>query len=178
MKARVVIFLAVGLVLGVGLAAIIFFGASGLNSGSSHTAPVVGNPAPDFKLVSLKGGSLSLSQYRGKLVIINFWATWCPPCKQEMPLLQSYADHHSADTVLLGIDFDEQPAAVQAFVDELKLDFPILLDPGGKVSDLYRVRAYPTTYFVDTAGKIRAYHVGLLSQDLVDMYYETTGGTP
>lgn len=164
--------------MGAVLAAFIFLGPNGLTGGSSHTAPVVGNPSPEFKLVSLSGGSLSLSQFRGKVVIINFWATWCLPCKEEMPLLQAYADNHADDTVLLGVNFDEQAHTVQDFVNENKLTFPILLDPGGKVSDLYRIRAYPTTFFVDKTGRIRAYHVGLLSKELVDMYYKTTGGTP
>jgi thiol-disulfide isomerase/thioredoxin len=178
LKYKVVVLLLGGLLVGVGLAAMIFAGSSLAASGAVRSAPVTGSLAPGFQLVSLKGGEVSLDRLRGKLVILNFWATWCPPCKEEMPLLQDYADKHPTDTVLLGINFDEQAHVVQDFVDELNLRFTILLDPGGKISDLYRVRAYPTTFFVGTDGKVRAYHVGLLSKELVDMYYKTAGGTP
>jgi thiol-disulfide isomerase/thioredoxin len=178
LKLKVLLFFGSGLLVGVGLAAIILLSTSLSASGAARSAPVTGNPAPDFQLVSLAGPTMSLSQFSGKVVILNFWATWCPPCKEEMPLLQGYADAHPADTVVVGIDFDEQAYLIQDFVDELQLHIPILMDPGGKTSDLYRVRAYPTTFFVGKDGKIRAYHVGLLSKELVDMYYKTAGGTP
>jgi cytochrome c biogenesis protein CcmG, thiol:disulfide interchange protein DsbE len=175
---KVLIWLAGGLLLGIGLAAFIFLGSGGLAGAGSQPAPVTGSLAPDFRLANLTGGQLALSQLRGRMVIINFWATWCPPCKEEMPLLQAFANQHSADTVLLGVNDDEEAPAVQSFAEDNHLTFPILLDPGGKISDLYRVRAYPSTYFIDMTGKVSAYHIGILSNELISMYYKAAGGKP
>jgi cytochrome c biogenesis protein CcmG/thiol:disulfide interchange protein DsbE len=175
---KVVIWLAGGLLLGLGLAAFVFLSPGGFTGAGSQPAPVTGSLAPDFKLADLKGGELALSQMRGKMVIINFWATWCPPCKEEMPLLQAFAKQHLADTILLGVNYDEEAPTVQRFADENHLTFPILLDPGGKISDLYRVRAYPSTFFIDITGKVSAYHIGILSNDLINMYYKAAGGKP
>jgi cytochrome c biogenesis protein CcmG, thiol:disulfide interchange protein DsbE len=178
MNRKILILLGGGLLLGLGLAVFFFLSANNPVGAGYPAAPVTGSLAPDFKLITINGENLALSQLRGKVVLVNFWATWCPPCKEEMPLLQALANQHASDTVVLGVNYDEEAMAVQGFVTENHLTFPVLLDPGGKIPDLYRVRAYPSTFFIDAAGKVGAYHIGLLSEDLIRMYYKAAGGKP
>jgi len=132
--------------------------------------PQVGVHAAEISLKSLDGASIRLSQFRSKPVVINFWATWCPPCRDEMPLLQETAERYSNDLVVLGINFDEPDALVRSFVDEFGITFPILLDPGGQIGDLYRVSAFPTTIIVDEAGVIQVVHIGQLFAGDLDRY--------
>ncbi|MFD1177900.1 TlpA family protein disulfide reductase [Paenibacillus puldeungensis] len=128
-----------------------------------------GKLAPDFILTNLKGEPVKLSDYKGKKVLINFWATWCPPCQAEMPHMQKiYANYESKDVVVLGVNlsFTEKGSdSVQAFVDEQGISFPIVLDKEGNVAELYQVSAYPTTYFVDGNGVIRERLQGAISYD-------------
>lgn len=147
-------------------------------AGASMTpgvAPLVGSPAPDFELAVLDGGRQRLSDLRGRVVLVNFWATWCNPCRLEMPDLQARADRWRDQLAVLGVDFDEPEADVRAFRDELGLTFPLLLDPGAKVQELYRVVGYPTTVFVDEQGFVRVMHVGIMSPDQMDRYLAELG---
>ena len=173
-----------GISIGAGLGVVILFGFSGaipgLLTGSSTNpvdvpSPMVGAPAPEFELQTLTGSRLRLSDMKGKVVLLNFWATWCAPCQQEMPLLQSRASRYPTDLVLLGIDFNENPSVVQDFVTNLNITFPILLDPGSKVQDLYRVRGYPTTLILDGQGIIRVLQIGELSGTMLDNYLKKLG---
>ena len=173
-----------GISIGAGLGVVILFGFSGaipgLLTGSSTNpvdvpSPMVGAPAPEFELQTLTGSRLRLSDMKGKVVLLNFWATWCAPCQQEMPLLQSRASRYPTDLVLLGIDFNENPSVVQDFVTNLNITFPILLDPGSKVQDLYRVRGYPTTLILDGQGIIRVVQIGELSGTMLDNYLKKLG---
>ena len=119
-------------------------------------SPVAGRPAPDFTLSAIDGRTYMLSRLRGQVVILNFWATWCPPCKAEMPALQqAYDAHRDQGLIVLALDEGETPAQVAAFGQELALTFPLLLDPNYAVGDAYRVNAYPATFFVDRRGVIR-----------------------
>jgi peroxiredoxin len=125
----------------------------GLNDVAS---PVAGRPAPDFTLQSDRGQSFGLADLRGQVVVLNFWATWCPPCRAEMPALEEvYQARRSDGLVVLAVDQAEAPSLVSAFREELALTFPLLLDPGYVVSDDYRVRLLPSTFFIDRAGVIR-----------------------
>jgi cytochrome c biogenesis protein CcmG, thiol:disulfide interchange protein DsbE len=137
--------------------------------------PRVGSPAPDFELAVLDGGRQRLSDLRGRVVLVNFWATWCDPCRLEMPDLQARADRWSDRLTVLGVDFDEPEADVRSFRDELGLTFPLLLDPGANVQELYRVVGYPTTVFVDAQGTVRAIHVGIMSPEQIDRYLAELG---
>ncbi|MEX1247339.1 MAG: TlpA disulfide reductase family protein [Anaerolineales bacterium] len=136
-------------------------------------APEVDAQAPEFGLQNLQGETVRLSELRGQVVLINFWATWCGPCRLEMPVIQQR--FNDGGFAVLAVDFDETAEQVQAFVDELDLELPILLDPGGNVQELYRIRGYPTTFFVDADGVIRILHVGEMSPEILDNYLAQMG---
>ena len=124
-------------------------------------ASLTGQPkarAADFTLLTPGGEAVRLADLRGKVVLLNFWATWCPPCKAEMPDMQSLHEQYGGaqGLVILGIDFQEDAATVDAFVREHGLTFPIVLDPTGEVTqDLYHVRPLPTSMIFDREGVIR-----------------------
>ena len=126
-------------------------------------APQVGFQAPDFTLTTLQGDTLRLSDLRGRAVILNFWASWCPPCKAEMPAMQRvYADYADQGLTIVAVNFtanDPRPN-VEAFVARYGLTFPIPLDEGGQVFATYRVYSLPTTFFVGPDGVIRDIVVG------------------
>ena len=135
-----------------------------------------GSQAPLFELETADGEMVGLEDYRGQVVLLNFWATWCAPCRIEMPLLQStFESFKDQGLVILGIDFDEPADLVASFGDELGLTFPLLLDPGGKVQQQYKVRGYPTTVILDREGRIQSYHIGVLTQSQLDGYMQIAG---
>lgn len=139
-------------------------------------APLVGGRAPDFDALDTAGNRVRLSELQGRIVVLNFWATWCEPCRVEMPLLQARASElESQGLVVVGVDFDEPADVVRAFQTELKLSFPLLLDPGGRINAMYRVLAYPTTFFVDGRGVIRFQHLGVMDDDQLDSYLKDLG---
>lgn len=134
-----------------------------------EVAPVEGSIAPDFKLRSLDGEEVRLSDYRGHPVLINLWATWCGPCRLEMPAIQDrFKLYEAGGFVVLAVNFDEPEGAVRDFRDELGLTFQILLDPGANVQKLYRNRNYPTSFFVDEAGIIQVHHIGVMTEGQLD----------
>jgi peroxiredoxin len=122
----------------------------------------VGSPAPDFILPSLNGDSIHLADYRGHPVIINFWATWCPPCQAEMPsLAAAVREHRSSGLVVLAVNGDrESAAAMRRFTAHMQLEFPLLLDARSRVSSDYGVLQLPVTVFVDSSGVIRSIVAG------------------
>ncbi len=120
--------------------------------------------ASDFSLTSLTGETIRLQDLLGKPVVMNFWATWCAPCELEMPLFQEYYAKYAPELEILAINFGEPVTDVQAFVNRLALTFPVLLDPDGKVSDLYRVRALPVTFFIDREGVVQSMYLGTISR--------------
>jgi peroxiredoxin len=134
-------------------------------------APVVGAQAPDFTLANIAGEQVSLSDARGGPVLINFWATWCGPCRVEMPLIEArYQAHKAAGLRVYAVDFDEPQDIVADFARAFNLSFDVLLDPGGTVNDLYRVQAYPTSYFVGSDGRIQVVHIGQMTASQMDEY--------
>ncbi len=121
----------------------------------------VGFLAPDFTLDGLDGQPISLRDLRGQAIVLNFWATWCPPCREEMPALERvYQARRQDGVVVLGVNQMEAKAQVQRFLDERGITFPIALDTDGEVGRAYRVRALPTTYFIDRHGVIRDMVIG------------------
>jgi peroxiredoxin len=135
-------------------------GAATMNG--SPIAAEVGAIAPDFSLVTLDGNSVRLSDFHGKPVILNFWATWCAPCREEMPALEEiWQQYGQGDVVVLGVDQGESTAVVERFIREkVNTSFPILLDRDHTIGDSYFVRSLPTTFFIDAKGFIREIRIG------------------
>jgi thiol-disulfide isomerase/thioredoxin len=131
-------------------------------------APQEGSAAPDFTLATLAGGEVRLSDFRGKVVLLNFWATWCGPCRDEMPLFeQAMTDHAERGLVVLAVNVRERPGTVRPFVERLALTYPIALDEAGRIARRYRVRSYPTTYFVGRDGTIEGRRVGAYTRQIL-----------
>ncbi len=126
-------------------------------------ASQVEGPAPDFTLKSLGGGNLKLSEHRGEVVMINFWASWCGPCRQEMPILEAlYSQYKDLGFTILGVNVEEDAEAPRRLLQSIPVSFPILLDADNRVSELYRVVAMPSTYLIDRDGNLRYFHAGYL----------------
>jgi peroxiredoxin len=126
-------------------------------------SPRAGFPAPDFTLATAAGETIRLSDLRGQVVILNLWASWCGPCRAEMPDLEAvYTRNQPRGLVVLGVNstVQDDPAAAAAFAAERGVTFPILYDLEGAVSRRYLLRALPTTFFVDRAGIIRSVIIG------------------
>ncbi len=119
------------------------------------------NLAPDFTLASSKGGNIQLEDLRGKVVMLNFWASWCGPCREEMPLLdQLHQRYQSQGFVLLGVNTDADVAQANKLLEEIPVDFPVVYDTAGHASNAYGVDAMPTTILIDKEGKLRFRHRG------------------
>jgi thiol-disulfide isomerase/thioredoxin len=122
--------------------------------------PRVGSQLANFRLLDLQGSQVSLADYSGQTILINAWATWCPPCRDEMPMLVDYAKRHPNDLTILAIDAGEARAEVSAFVQQYGMTFPVLLDPDSRYLDSILVNNLPTTILVGPDGMVRAFHVG------------------
>lgn len=123
--------------------------------------PIKGVSPPDFTLKTLDGKEVSLSDYRGKIVFLNFWATWCPPCRSEMPSMEKlYQKFKDEDFVMLAVSLRENKEKVENFMRDYKLNFPALLDSTGKVGNTYMVRSIPTTYLISRHGDIIGKAIG------------------
>jgi cytochrome c biogenesis protein CcmG, thiol:disulfide interchange protein DsbE len=140
---------------------------------SRSPAPVIGYPAPDFVLTTLGGEEFKLSAQRGTPVVLNFWATWCPPCRAELPELRSVSEHYLGQITVVGINQGESAATVAKSAPELGLTFPIPLDHQGVVSQLYGVRSLPTTFFIDREGTIRQIQNGPLTEAILAQLLRT-----
>lgn len=141
---------------------------------SSVPAPEVGHPAPDFTLPAVHGPSLALHSFRGKVVLINFWATWCPACRREMPdLMRWYRRLKGQGFVVLGVDKQESRDDVAVFLQRLHITYPVVLDGDGTVSARYTVLGIPTSFLVDRRGVVQAVKVGV-----VDVTYLRTQVRP
>lgn len=131
----------------------------------------VGDLAPDFMMTQSNGKTSRLSDWKGRPVVINFWATWCTPCQEEMPLLIEAHRTHSADgLIMLGVNAQESAEQAKKFVDKFQIPFAVVLDSRGEVMQLYTVRGLPTTVFIDREGRIVARYAGLLSRKVLDEF--------
>jgi cytochrome c biogenesis protein CcmG/thiol:disulfide interchange protein DsbE len=132
---------------------------------SGGGAPKIGQPAPDFALRALDGGVQRLSDYRGQVVFVNFWATWCPPCRDELPDIQAiYDEKKDQGLVVLEVNYQESDDEVRDYWDSQGLTMPVLLDSSGSVLDQYRLVGVPDSFFVDRDGILREMHLGAISR--------------
>ncbi|NQV86681.1 MAG: TlpA family protein disulfide reductase [Woeseiaceae bacterium] len=128
---------------------------------SLASSDLEGRLAPDFALKSSTGENLRLSEYRGDVVMLNFWATWCGPCRQEMPLLDElYKRYERVGFNLLGVNIDDDSRRAMQMIEELGVNFPVLFDSRKDVSKLYEVEAMPVTVLIDREGNVRYVHHG------------------
>lgn len=153
-------------------------GQRGSISGVGGPTPVPdrvseGTIAPDFSGVTPGGDTYSLAGLRGYPVAVNFWATWCAPCRVEMPELQAaYEAHSDIGFKILAVNAGESPDATREFMNEMGLTFPAVLDESGDIVELYEIRVFPTTIWIDGEGIVRAEHFGPLTSDLIEAYLE------
>lgn len=123
--------------------------------------PQVGKAAPEFKLATLDGKTVSLRDFRGSPVMLNFWASWCPPCRYEMPFFQQiWEEWHGKGLVILAVNIGESAATAKKFMGDSGFTFPVLLDTSQDVALNYNIRSIPTTFFLDESGVIRDMKIG------------------
>ncbi len=125
-----------------------------------------GTPAPDYKAVALLGDSVSLKDHRGQVVLLNIWATWCEPCREEMPFLQKvHQQHKDAGLRIVGVSIDArgEEARIKRFLSEFGVTFPIWLDPDDRASFLFRAIGVPASYLIARDGKVVWKHLGPIS---------------
>ena len=131
-------------------------------------APQADHPAPDFTLMRLDGTPVTLSKLKGQVALINIWATWCPPCRAEMPTIETaYEQYRDQGFTVLAVNLQEDPRSVAAFMQEYTLTFPALLDLDGQVSRTYQAFSLPSSFFVDKKGVIRAVYRGPMPRSVI-----------
>ena len=127
--------------------------------------------APEFDFLSLTGKPVSSSDFAGSVVLVNLWATWCPPCRAEMPALQAfYEKHRNEGFLLVGLNQEEPPSVVEPFVSELGLTFPIWLDKDGRAQREFNTISLPSSYVIDRAGRVRLMWIGGISKSNLEKF--------
>ncbi len=174
-KLLALIFLGSGLLV-IGIAALLIMPKPALPATFSDDSVIplaVKFTAPDVSLSDIQGKTSTLSAYRGKVVLVNNWATWCPPCKAEMPALQAFYDaHKSQNFALIGIEAGETASEVSQFVKQYGLTFPIWLDPDNKSLDAFHNQALPNSYVIDKTGIVRLAWSGAISLKMLEKYID------
>ncbi|SEQ84037.1 Peroxiredoxin [Virgibacillus subterraneus] len=143
------------------------------SEGNNKVGLEIGNMAPDFELTTLKGKTVKLSDFRGKRVLVNFWATWCPPCRAEMPDMEKF--HQNKDITILAINLTETESTksdVSDFVEKFELTFPILMDETVEVANQYQIQPIPTSYMIDSNGVIQFKALGAMNYELMVQEFE------
>ena len=143
---------------------------SGDSAATLEPAPVAGHTAPDFELSTPTGETIRLSDYRGTPVIVNFWATWCGPCRAEFPEFQAAAVDNADSLVIIGVNSTstDQAESIPTFLEEFGITFPIVLDEQGDIVDQYRVLGLPTTVFIDSNGIVNEVFTGPLNKAYIE----------
>jgi len=162
-----------------------FTGPTGLPTVYADTGPLdpnrpeVGEPAPDFVLRDARDPSIArkLSDYRGQAVILNWYASWCAPCKNEIPLFLEAQEALGDEVVILGVDYLETQDKATGILDELGADYPAVLDASGEVAEHYRIPGMPTTYFIDSEGVVRGFKAGEVHEEQLVELLATVGLT-
>ncbi len=174
--------LSAGLLIGLVVGFFVLFAATKLlrpsDSGQRGSLPSQGMQFADFELYDLNGVPVQLSQFRGHPTVVNFWASWCDPCRAEMPLLQSIHETYRDDLVLIGVNEGETLNMAKAFVDDNHLTFLFLADENGDVGEQFHVRALPTTFFLDADGVLQAQQIGQLDEQQLKGYLKKIGVSP
>lgn len=135
-----------------------------------NTAPFVGNLAPDFTLQTLDNETITLRDFTdaGQPVVLNFWATWCPPCRVEMPYFDRASTRYDGRAAILSVNQAESPETIRAFAEKNGLTYPLLIDQDMRVNNLYGILNLPTTLFIDKNGVVKEVLVGTISQAVLD----------
>lgn len=145
-------------------------GGSGPVAPADEQHPLIGTTAPDFEIPSQTGGGpLSPQSHAGKVVIIDFWATWCAPCRESFPFYQSLVDQHGGNVVVLGVSVDEDPAKISDFAKQTGVTFPLGWDEDQVVAKLYNPEKMPTSYLIDKNGLVSHVHAGFADGDQADI---------
>jgi len=156
---------------GVMLLLAVTLAACGGDNSSESRGVNQGNLASGFTLEALDGTEVSLSEYRGNVVLINFWATWCPPCRAEIPDIENvYRARQDDGFVVLGVGVEESREAVAPFVEAMGMTYPVLLDERGQVLKMYRAIGLPMSVILDRDGVIQVRHVGALTMEQLEDY--------
>jgi len=172
------IMVVIGALIGVVIVAIVWMVSMRMATPNTPAAAETNRPAPDFVLARVDGGTLDLRDLRGKVVVVNFWGTWCAPCIEETPAIQAaYEQLQASGVEIVGINLRHQEEvgakgdeAVRSFVKNFGVTYPVVLDADGEVARLYQISPIPTSYFIDAAGNIRYVYVGTLTTaDIVDL---------
>lgn len=133
----------------------------------ANVEAAVGSLAPDYLLENVDGGESRLSDFRGQPVVLNFWATWCLPCRQEMPqLVQAYEKYKDDGLVIIGLNMQQGRGVIEPFAEERGVEYPLLIDRDGDLGDEYRLLGLPTTYFIDSDGVIQSVFTGPLEDEV------------
>jgi peroxiredoxin len=174
LERKLAIPLVVGFVgIGVLLVGLVLLVISGFSPSAAASAPQVGRPLVDFTLTDLSGKQVQLSDYAGRPVLINAWATWCPPCRAEMPDLQQlYQRHEKEGFVVLAVNAGEDASIVKSFIQQNMFTFPVLQDPQMALLDGFGIRSYPTSIVVGRDGKVKLVQVGMLTPDAIKSVVE------
>jgi len=137
-----------------------------LASAAAELKTLPPKPAPALKLPALEGGTLDIGQLKGKVVLVNFWAVWCPPCRKEMPSMARLADKLAGKPfTLVGVNVGESPEEIRAFLKQVPVNFPIVLDDEGRNLKAWQVFAFPTSYVLDKKGRVRLGLFGSIEWD-------------
>ncbi|MDP8922161.1 MAG: TlpA family protein disulfide reductase [Chloroflexota bacterium] len=153
------------LFVGGGLESLANLGGPAASGGSAD----VGQPAPDLRLPLAGGGEVSLAQYRGQVVLVNFWATWCTPCRAEMPAIErAYQTHGPHGFTVLAVDVQEREADILAFLREVGATFPSAIDTNGEAARTWRAVGLPTSFLIDRQGIIRDVRVGPFTDEMLE----------
>jgi len=146
--------------------------ATSQSTGINHN--ILKTKAIDFRLKDLEGKELSLSDLKGKKVFLNFWATWCPPCRAEMPEIEKlYQETKDSNLVIVAVEIGEPLDTVKSFIDSNKYNFKVLLDSDQSIASKYNIASIPTSYFIDVDGNIVSKNVGAMNIDQMKAYIKT-----
>lgn len=151
------------------LAAVFVFVLLSSSARAVSPSALVGKPAPAFDLERIDGGRISLASLKGGAVILTFWATWCAPCKVEMPTLEeAHSKHGGKGVTVVGVNFQQEKPQVKKFADANKITFPVAMDVDGKTADAYNVPGLPTTFFIGMDGNLAGYHEGIVKPEMLE----------